>query len=274
MTITGKTALLAVVGDPVAHSLSPAMHNGWIADHGLDAIYAALPVPGDARAFFQGLKQARFKGVNITVPHKEAAAALADRVSGPVANVWRKEEDGSVSAFNTDGQGFIASLDEGAPGWTGNNVLVIGAGGAAQGIVDALVKRQCLITVANRTLERAEAIAAPINGGRAAPWEALPDLFAEADLIIQTTTLGMGGRDSPAWPIERARADVVVVDIVYRPLETPLLAAARARGLKTVDGLGMLLHQGALAFELWFGVAPDTRRARARLEAILAEEGA
>jgi len=270
--ITAKTAVLAVIGDPVGHSLSPVMHNGWIEDHGLDAVYVALPFKSAAAAAaLRGLKAARLKGLNITVPHKEAAALAADRSEAAVANTWRWERDGTVSAFSTDGGGFVDALTEAAPDWRDavRQILILGAGGAAEGITHALKDRTPVI--ANRTRARAEALAATLPNARVADWAALDEEFARADLIIQTTTLGMSGAASPSWPVERCKRSAIVVDIVYRPLQTPLLEAARALRLITVDGLGMLIHQGARAFELWFGVKPDTQKARRRLLAALGE---
>jgi shikimate dehydrogenase len=241
------TKRYAVIGDPVSHSLSPLMHNGWIADHGLDATYEAyLLRSDDPVAAIRGLTQ--FAGMNVTVPHKEAAAAAADRSETSTANVLRWEADGTLSAFNTDGLGFLDALDEAAPEWRSRvkHALILGAGGAAQGIAGLVSSYVKTVGVANRTRARAE------------------------DLIIQTTTLGMTGTESPAWPFDVCGAATIAVDIVYRPLETPFLAAARARGLKGVDGLGMLIHQGALSFEIWHGIRPDVAKARARLEAALA----
>jgi shikimate dehydrogenase len=259
----------AVIGDPVAHSLSPLMHAGWIADHGLDATYEAhLLRSDDPVAAIRGLTQ--FAGMNVTVPHKQAAARAADRSEDDVANVLRWEPDGALSAFNTDGRGFLASLDEAAPSWRGRSktALVIGGGGAAQAIARALSGEWDLLIV-NRSLPRAAALAESLPRARAAAWEALGACFAGADLIVNATTVGMGGGDQ-SWPADRCRPGTIVVDIVYRPLETPLLKAARERGLIAIDGLGMLIHQGALAFEIWHGIRPDTASARERLLKALA----
>jgi shikimate dehydrogenase len=264
------TKRYAVIGDPVGHSLSPLMHTGWIADHGLDATYEAyLLRSDDPVAVIRKLTQ--FAGVNVTVPHKKAAATASDRGETAVANVLRWEPDGSLSAFNTDGLGFLDSLDEAAPEWRrgGKSVLILGAGGAAQGIAGALSQHAKAITIANRTRSSAEELAETLINACVRDWADLRSAFAEADLIVQTTTLGMAGTVSPDWPVDVCRAGTIVVDIVYRPLETPLLAAARARGLKAVDGLGMLIHQGALSFEIWFGIKPDSAKARARLETVL-----
>jgi shikimate dehydrogenase len=184
--------------------------------------------------------------------------------------------DGAIQADNTDVAGFQRALDEAAPEWCGAaRVLVVGAGGAGRAVAFAMAGQDGPhITIVNRTLERAQDAVGLIEpycgqGARARPWADLPACMAEADIIVNTTTLGMAGGVLFEWPIGAAPANAVVADIVYRPLETDLLRTARARGLKTVDGLGMLIHQGALAFELWFGVMPDTKKARQRLMAAL-----
>jgi shikimate dehydrogenase len=265
------TKRYAVIGDPVSHSLSPLMHTGWIADHGLDATYEAYRLCSDDPVIaIRGLTQ--FAGMNVTVPHKEAAAEAADRREEDVVNVLRREPDGSLSGFNTDGRGFLDSLNEAAPGWRSKaqRALILGAGGAGQAIAAALSPALETIAIANRTRARADELAKGLPNGQVRDWSELRQAFAEADLIVQTTTLGMTGSESPAWPVEVCDAKAIVADIVYHPLETPLLAAARARALKTVDGLGMLIHQGALSFEIWHGIRPDVAKARARLEAALA----
>ncbi|MES1157269.1 MAG: shikimate dehydrogenase [Alphaproteobacteria bacterium] len=277
--ITAQTQLLAIFGDPVGHSLSPVMHNGWIEDHGLDAVFVALQLKSDdAAGVFRALKSLRLKGASVTVPHKEAAAAAADNGEFRVANTLRWEPDGTVTAFNTDGDGFLDALTEAAPGWASHvdNVLMLGAGGAAMGIHRALhpgPEHDINFFVVNRTRARAAALAQSTTRTWDRNWEELPSLFGSADLIIQTTTLGMNGNQSPAWPVERCKPSAIVVDIVYRPLETPLLKAARAQGLTAVDGLGMLIHQGVRAFEYWFGIKPDPASARRRMLAALGEQG-
>jgi shikimate dehydrogenase len=273
MTISGATKVLALIGDPVAHSLSPVMHNGWISDHGLDAVYVALRLAGeDAAASIRALGGFGLLGANVTVPHKAAAARAADRAESAVANVLRWEEDGSLSAFNTDGMGFVDALDEAAPDWRGRvkRVLIVGAGGAAQAIGGALSPHVDTVHFANRATARAEAAGAALRNGRALRWEDLERGFGAADLIVQATPLGMEGQESFDWPIGVCRQSAIVADIVYRPLDTELLCAARARGLIAVDGLGMLIHQGARGFEVWFGVRPDPAKARERLIRVLA----
>lgn len=268
MSITAATKVFSITGDPVGHSLSPLMHNGWIADHGLDAVYVALPLKSDDPvAAIRAMKGLGFAGLNVTVPHKEAAAAAADRSEGAVANVLRWEEDGSVSAFNTDGPGFLDALSETAPDWRGRvqRVLILGAGGAAQAIGQALSPHVVTIHFANRTAARAESAASAIRNGRVLRWDDLERGFGAADLVVQTTTLSMDDQAEQAWPLDYCRPTVIAADIVYKPLETEFLRAARARGLVGMDGLGMLIHQGARAFELWFGIKPDTAKARERL---------
>lgn len=274
MSVSAATRVLAVIGDPVAHSLSPAMHNGWIADHGLDAVYVALPLrPDDPVAALRALKGFGLAGANVTVPYKEAAARAADHSDGPVANTLRWEADGALSAFNTDGPGFLDALGEAAPDWRTRvkRALILGAGGAALGIGQALSPHVATVHFANRTAARGEETARRLPNGRTLRWDDLERGFGAADLIVQATTLGMAGAaEAPDWPVSYCRPTAIVADVVYRPLETELLRAARARGLVSVDGLGMLIHQGARAFELWFGVRPDTAKARARLLAALA----
>lgn len=271
MNITAATKVYGVIGDPVSHSLSPVMQNGWIADHGLDAVYVALPLKSDdAVTAIKALSG--FAGLNVTVPHKEAAAKAATRSEAGVANVLRREDDGTLSGFNTDGLGFLDSLAEGAPDWRARTrrVLILGAGGAALGIGQALSPYVDTIHFANRTAERGEQTAAAIPNGRTTRWDDLERAFGHADLVIQTTTLGMDNQPEMQWPVSLCRPNAIIADIVYRPLDTALLIAARERRLTAIDGLGMLIHQGARAFELWFGIKPDAAKARQRLLAALA----
>lgn len=274
MNITARTALLAVIGDPVGHSLSPVLHNGWIADHGLDAVFVALSLRSeDPVGAIRALKQFALKGASVTLPFKQAAARAADAYGAAAANTLRWEASGALTAFNTDGAGFVDALAEAAPDWRQRvkRALILGAGGAAHGIAEALAGA-AEIVIANRTAPRAASLASALAKARAEPWEKLPELFAGADLIVNATTLGMAGAPNLDWPLAHAKADALVADIVYRPLETRLLARARQRGLIAIDGLGMLIHQGARAFEIWFGIRPDVKLARARLLAALGED--
>jgi shikimate dehydrogenase len=273
MNISSTTQVYGVIGNPVRHSLSPILHNAWIADHGLNAVYVALELKNENPiAALRALGSFGVRGANVTVPYKEAAARAAGATDLAVANVLRWDEMGGQSAFNTDGLGFVHALSESQPDWRARvkRVLVIGAGGAGQGIARALSPHADTLHIANRTPARADETAALIPNGRALRWEDLERGFGGADLIVQTTSLGMTGQPEQAWPVEMCRDGAIIADIVYRPLETPLLAAARSRGLATMDGLGMLIHQAALSFELWFGIMPDVAKARARLMAALA----
>lgn len=276
--ITGATKVLAIFGNPVAHSLSPQLHAGWIADHGIDATYVALEVQRDhARETLRALRRLGLHGANVTVPFKEDARHAADICTEDVtalgvANTlsWR---DGGIHAHNTDWSGARAAIDEGAPGWIAEarRVLVIGAGGAARAMAFGL--RGPEIVVVNRTREKADEVVhflASYGAAEARDWSALPAAIADADVIVNASTLGMKGADAIDWPLALAKPGAIVLDAVYAPGGTDLVRKARARGLRTVNGLDMLIHQGALAFEIWFGVKPDTDKARQRLNAILA----
>lgn len=279
MTITGKTKVIALFGNPVSHSLSPQMHNAWIADHGLDAVYVALALAErDPEGALRALRDIDVLGANVTVPFKEAAARAASFHTSEVillgvANTLSRGSTG-LSASNTDSDGFLAALDESQPEWRHEiqNALIVGAGGAARAVLWALAKAEVpSIRIINRTEERARETAALLPN---IPWsgmDALAEEISRADLVINTSTLGMKGKADLDWPLQCAKTAAIVVDIVYAPLETNLLKSARVRGLRTVDGLGMLIHQGALAFETWFDIRPDTKKARERLVRIIAE---
>jgi shikimate dehydrogenase len=255
-----------VVGWPVAHSRSPVIHKFWLKEFGIDGDYVIEPVePDKAAAFFRDLPGSRFIGCNVTVPHKEAAfAAVAEtgpaaRAIGAVNTIWM--EDGKLIGANTDATGFIANLDQEAPLWdkARGEAVVLGAGGSARAVVWALADRGFdRIHVVNRTLDRGEALAARMGDAvRAMGWEALPALLRSADILVNTTTLGMRGQPELGIDLAPLKPSALVTDIVYVPLVTPLLAAARARGLRTVDGLGMLLHQAVPGFQKWFGRRPN-----------------
>lgn len=254
-----------VIGWPVGHSRSPLIHNYWIKEHGLDAEYRREAVPPEQFAdFLAHLSERGYVGANVTVPHKEAALALSepdDRATavGAANTLWR--EGGRLRSTNTDVEGFIANLDATAPGWDRglSCALVLGAGGAARAVVFGLLARGIgRIRLANRTLERAVALQAQF-GDRVEParFSDVDGLLAEAGLLVNTTSLGMAGQPPLAIDVARLPAGAVVSDLVYAPLETALLAAARARGLRPVDGLGMLLHQAVGGFQRWFGVRPQ-----------------
>ncbi|RVD54724.1 shikimate dehydrogenase [Mesorhizobium sp. M2D.F.Ca.ET.185.01.1.1] len=261
-----------VTGHPIAHSRSPMIHGYWLEKYGIDGSYQALDVrPEDFAAFLGSLEQSGLSGGNVTIPHKEAAFALVDRrdeaaeAIGAVNTLWL--EEGVLWGGNTDGLGFAGNLDQYAPGWAANGpAVVLGAGGASRAVIHALKERGVKnIRIVNRTLPRARDLADRFGAGVSAHEpDAVGDLLADAGLLINTTSLGMHGDATLSADPAGLPDQAIVTDIVYVPLETPLLAAARARGLKTVDGLGMLLHQAVPGFERWFGkkpeVTPELRR--------------
>jgi shikimate dehydrogenase len=254
-----------VTGHPIAHSRSPKIHGHWLSEYGIDGSYQALDVrPQDFASFLKSLGANGYRGGNVTIPHKEAAFALVERrdeaaeAIGAVNTLWF--EDGVLWGGNTDGLGFAGNLDDYAPGWADNGAaVVLGAGGASRAVIHALKQRGIRdIRIVNRTLARAEELADRFGAGVSAHGaEAVSALLADAGLLINTTALGMHGNEGLAADPARLPGHAIVTDIVYVPLETPLLAAARARGLKTVDGLGMLLHQAVPGFERWFGRKPQ-----------------
>ena len=259
---TGPRAF--VVGWPIAQSRSPLIHGHWLKVHGLSGSYERLAVPPEEiEAFLRALPTSGFVGGNVTVPHKEIAFRIASEkddvalVMGAVNTLWI--DGGRICATNTDAPGFLANLDDRAGGWDADPgiAVVLGAGGAARAVVWGLIRRGFAVRIVNRTLARAEDLATRFGPGAAAHgFEDLPKLLAEASLLVNTTSLGMTGKDDLTIDLAPLSPDALVTDIVYVPLVTPLLAAAAARGLRTVDGLGMLLHQAVGGFERWFGVRP------------------
>lgn len=266
-----------VLGHPVAHSRSPLIHGSWLAEHGLAGSYERIDVaPPDLAAFVARLRAGEFTGGNVTVPHKEAMLALVDhatdaaRAIGAVNTVWREGE--RICGDNTDVSGFLAHLDATAAGWDGRvgTALVLGAGGAARGIAFGLKGRGIgRIILANRGRDRADELAGALGKPvEAADWARRDALVGEADLVINTTALGMHGQPPLEIDLAHLRPGTIVDDIVYVPLQTPLLIEATRRGGIPVDGLGMLLHQAVPGFARWFGVTPTVTPAlRARLEA-------
>ncbi|RBP16377.1 shikimate dehydrogenase [Roseiarcus fermentans] len=276
MTQPSARVRAGVAGWPVAHSRSPLIHGFWLERLGIEGAYERFPVPpGAFAAFAAEIGRNGLVGSNVTVPHKEAAFAACDRRTptaealGAVNTLWR--EDGRLWGDNTDVAGFLANMDEAAPGWADRrSALVIGAGGAARAIVHALVSRGFeRVVLVNRTRSRAEALSAAFGAPVVvAGWDNLPELLPGADCLVNTSTLGMAGQPPLAIDLRTLPPDAVVSDIVYVPLRTSLIEAARARGLRTVEGLGMLLHQAAPAFERWFGRRPEvTPELRALVEA-------
>lgn len=266
-----------IIGHPVAHSRSPLIHGHWLQEHGLDGSYERVDVPpGEIAGFVGRIRAGEFAGGNVTLPHKEAVLPLLDEVSetarrmGAVNTIWR--EGDRLHGDNTDAFGFLAHLDACVPGWDERvgTALVLGAGGAARAVIHGLVERGVgRILLANRNPDRATELAAPFGARvEAQPWAEGGALVGDSDLIVNTTSLGLRGEPPLALDLAGLRPGAIVDDIVYVPLETPLLAEARARGGIPVDGLGMLLHQAVPGFERWFGIRPQVTAAlRARIEA-------
>lgn len=270
---------VCVIGWPISHSRSPLIHNYWIKQHGLNADYRREAVPPDEfDAFVKTLRSHGYVGANVTVPHKERALAASApddkaRAVGAANTLWLDGD--TLRSSNTDVEGFLANLDATTPGWDRGleSAIVLGAGGAARAVIYALITREVQrIYVINRTPERVDALRAKF-GARIVPagWDETTGLMGGAGLLVNTTALGMTGQ-APLEINLRCPASLVVADLVYDPLTTGLLTAARERGLRTADGLGMLLHQAVRGFELWFGVRPEvTPELRTLVEADLAK---
>ena len=267
-----------VIGWPVEHSRSPLIHGYWIERHKLAADYRREAVKPEAFAdFLRDLAARGYVGASVTLPHKEAALALSQpddraRAVGAANTLWL--DDGQLLSTNTDVEGFTGNLDALVPGWDSRigEAVVLGAGGSARAVVYGLIERGCTrIQVVNRTLKRAEALRERFGTAvQPARWTALPHLLTRACVLVNTTQLGMTGQAPLDIDLKPLPSDAVVADLVYAPLETPLLAAARARGLATADGLGMLLHQAVRGFSVWFGVRPEvTAELRGGIEADL-----
>ena len=266
MNISGNAKLAGVLGWPVAHSLSPRLHNFWLEKYGVDGVFVPLPVaPEHFAQTLRVLSHMGFSGVNVTVPHKEAALVAVDesddiaRRIGAVNTVLFRE-DGSLLGTNTDGAGFLAHLHDQVPGFqpAARPAVVIGAGGAARAITVALVDAGTPeIRVCNRTLARAETLALRLGAGaRVINWVDRAGALDGAGIVVNVTTQGMTGREPLDLDLNHLPREAVVYDIVYNPLETPLMASARARGNLVVGGLGMLLHQAVPGFAAWFGIEP------------------
>ncbi|MBE0413867.1 shikimate dehydrogenase [Yoonia sp.] len=265
----------AVIGNPISHSLSPKLHNYWLRRYQLQGEYVALQVAEDAlEKTLRQMPQDGFIGANVTIPHKVSVMQLADHITDRAtligaANTLIFKNDGKIFADNTDGYGFIANLRQGAPDWDpkAGPAAIFGAGGAARAIIVALADAGVPeILLANRTRPKAEALKTEFGTRiQVVDWVQANLMLADARTVINTTSLGMKGGPEFKVSLEALRPDAVVTDIVYNPLRTPFLQAAEAAGCITVDGLGMLLHQGVPGFERWFGKRPEvdeeTRRA-------------
>jgi shikimate dehydrogenase len=250
-----------VIGHPIGHSRSPLIHRYWLAQHGLAGSYDKRDVaPDELPGFIEEIRQGRIAGGNVTVPLKELVVPLVDQLTpaakaiGAVNTLYRVGDQ--VIGDNTDALGLMAHLDASCPGWetTTRSVLVLGAGGAARAALFGLLARNLKhLMVTNRSTARAEGLAAHFNANLdIIPWEGRDSAVARADLIINTTALGMAGKPPLELSLAGLRPGTIVYDIVYVPLETPLLAGARAGGARIVDGLGMLLHQAVPGFQRWF----------------------
>ncbi|WP_173934393.1 shikimate dehydrogenase [Chelativorans sp. Marseille-P2723] len=257
-----------VCGHPIGHSRSPLIHNFWLKEHGIEGSYERRDVTPEAFPAFLREFSRYYAGGNVTIPHKESAWNLVERrdeaaqAIGAVNTLWL--ENGRLCGGNTDAYGFAANLDANAPGWPDVGVAtVIGAGGAARAVIYALLKRGLRrIRIVNRTEQRARDLAEVFGSGATAhPWEKRNELLESTGLLVNTSSLGMAGTPALDIELEALPGQAIVTDIVYVPLQTPLLAAAAARGLVTADGLGMLLHQAVPGFERWFGVRPEVTSA-------------
>ena len=267
--LSGRSRIAGIVGWPVSHSRSPRLHGYWLRRYGIDGAYVPMAVPpGRVAEALRALPALGFAGANVTVPHKEDALGACDSIDAHArrigaVNTVVVDDNGALRGSNTDGYGFLESLRGDAPGWpSGRPALVLGAGGAARAVVVALVDAGCPeVRICNRTRERAEVLVRDFGAGCVAvSWTDRAEAVAGAGVVVNATSLGMEGKPALDVPLDRLPADAVVADIVYTPLTTPLLAAARQRGARTVDGLGMLLHQARPGFAAWFGTDPAVDR--------------
>ena len=277
MTPTAKPPAACLIGWPAAHSRSPLIHHYWLRTLGIAGGYVIEAVPpDDFRDFVLRLSLRGFVGANVTIPHKERALALSTpderaRAVGAANTLFFR--DGELCSTNTDVEGFINNLDASAPGWDkASDALVLGAGGAARAVVFGLLDRGIKhVHLANRTVDRAKALADQFGASvHPVTLDKVGELLPRAGLLVNTTSLGMHGQPRLEIDVGLLPDNAVVSDLVYVPLKTELLAAAQARGLKSADGLGMLLHQAVRGFELWFGQRPQvTSELRALVEADL-----
>ncbi len=259
----------AVIGYPIKHSKSPLIHNYWIEKYGLSGSYEAIELhPENLKSGIEDLIAKGFTGFNFTVPHKEAAAALCDSVDLNAQNIGAVNtlvvRDGQKRGMNTDAYGFLTNITQNTGGFAfgGKCAVVLGAGGAARAIVSGLMGAEIdKIFLLNRTQDKADALASSMDMGtgiiEVLPWEQRNQIISQAALLVNTTTLGMSGQPPLEIDLSALPAHALVNDIVYAPLETDLLKAANAKGVKTVSGIGMLLHQARPAFKEWFGVMPE-----------------
>ncbi len=263
--LTGKARVAGLIGWPVSHSRSPALHGHWLARYGIDGAYVPLPVhPDGAEAAIRALPLLGIVGVNVTVPHKETAYRLMDSLTERAKRIGAVNtiivRDGRLEGDNTDGFGFFANLVQEAPAWdpTAAPAVVLGAGGAARAVIASLVEAGVPdVRLVNRTVARAETLARSVGGPvTPLPQDAVAEAMDGAGLLVNTTSMGMTGQPPLDLDLDPLPLSALVSDIVYAPLETDLLTRAKARGNPVVGGLGMLLHQARPAFKAWFGVEP------------------
>ena len=266
-----KIPLAGVIGSPISHSRSPQMHGHWLRTYGIKGFYVPLHVDAaNLRDVLEALPKMGFVGANVTIPHKEAVLEIADHVTDRAtligaANTLIFLEDGTIHADNTDGYGFMENLRSGAPNWKPESgaAAVIGAGGAARAVIVALLDAGVPeILLSNRTRIRAERLRSDF-GARVSviDWVQIGNMIENAALLVNTSSLGMLGKPEMRIPLDGLNPSTVVTDLVYTPLRTKLLEVAEAKGCVTVDGLGMLLHQGVPGFERWFGTRPTVDEA-------------
>lgn len=264
MSISGATRVAGVIGRPISHSMSPILHNAWLAAAGLDGVYVPFSVqPGRFVAFVNALRGGTVAGLNVTLPFKGEALALADEATfrargAQAANVLVFREDGTILADNTDGLGLLGAFAEQAPGFdpTRGPVVILGAGGGSRGAVAAFVEAGCPdVRIVNRTLLKAQEIAEPL-GATAFALSDAAKAFDGAIAVVNATSAGLSGSPALDVPLEATPPSAVVMDMVYKPLTTPFLAQAEGLGRQTVDGLAMLIGQAAPSFEVFYGQAP------------------
>ncbi len=273
MTILSGTARLAgITGWPVSHSRSPRLHGFWLERYGIDGAYLPLPIdPANFPAAVRGLMLSGFRGINVTIPHKVAAFAICDTVDESARRAGAVNtlvfESGRITGSNTDGWGFLENLRAQGGDPTAGPALLLGAGGSTRAIAAVLLNLGVQVTIANRTRSKAEALAGELPGLTIIDWDRRSDALSDHALLVNTTSLGMAKQPRLDIDLDRAAGTLTVSDIVYVPLETPLLAAARARGLRCIEGLGMLLYQAVPGFRAWFGADPVVDEALRRFVA-------
>jgi shikimate dehydrogenase len=267
MANTHEFGIAGLLGWPVAHSRSPVIHNHWLAQYGIPGRYVLFAVPPSMlESAVRGISVLGIRGCNVTTPHKQAIFPLLDRVDDlarriGAVNTVVVEKDGTLTGFNNDGNGFIQSLRDADPDWRPDSgpILVLGAGGASRAVVASLAAQGAReIRVTNRTLDKAQEIADAVGSVvKVVPWEQREDALDGVAMLANATSLGSAGKPPLDISLDRLSKDALVGDLIYVPPETPLLAAARMRGNKTVNGLGLLLNQARPAFNAWFGVMPE-----------------